>query len=635
MDFFAAQDQARRQTRWLLALFVVAVGCLILLTNFAVAVTLWMLQADVNSGSDMITTLQYDLQQPLRHYFSWQNFGWISLWVSSTILLVILFKWLQLRRGGQQVAESLGGMRINPASEEPQYRQLLNVVEEMALAANMPVPPVYLLKGEKGINAFAAGFSPNDAVIGVTQGALEQFDREQLQGVIAHEFSHIVNGDARLNMQIMIVLAGLVFISVIGRFLLHSGGGSGMGRRRGDGRLMLLGVALLIIGWLGSFCGGLIKAAVSRQREFLADAAAVQYTRNPKGISDALKVIGGYEAGSRVFSARADEASHLFISRALSPLVGFDSHPPLSVRIRRLQPDWDGQFIQRTMIIQQTADNVATPTAEADPLQTLADLAGLTAIAGDGTAPSPLPLQLQQQARDSFGAVALCMAMTASQQPELWQQQQAYIRQLDMPGMTVQVQSLLPALATLPAGQRLPLLELAMPALKNLSVQQYRRFKQCLLLIIRSDQQIELFEWCLYQLLRQQLDAEFGLRRLPAAVFSSLQELSEPCHQVLSMLAQQTSSTDQQQVWQTGIDALAITVEARQGPEHCSLQQFIDAVNQLSRCTPLLKPKILKALQLAAAADGEINAPERELLQAIAVVIDCPLPPSLAGQASS
>ena len=281
-NFFAQQDLARRNTRILVVLFTLAVLLLLLLTNIIALVSLGFIDPSFLSSSLDWQTLP------------WHLVGWVSIAVLAAVTIAVLFKWQQLRAGGKVVAESLGGIRLLPDSQDPLQRRLLNVVEEMALAANLPVPPVYLLP-ERGINAFAAGYSPADAVIGVTQGCLEQLSRDELQGVIAHEFSHIFHGDMRLNMRLVALLYGILVIGLIGEFLLRSSRASSMVRSSRDkspGGIMLVGLGLLIIGYTGTFFGNLIKAAVSRQREFLADASAVQFTRNPDGIAGALKKIG-------------------------------------------------------------------------------------------------------------------------------------------------------------------------------------------------------------------------------------------------------------------------------------------------------------------------------------------------------
>ena len=316
MDFYAAQDDARRNTRWLVLWFLLAVIILIGISNVLIAALLYVV------GFYGLPMADAETIHKFLNGFSLETFTWVSLGVLSTILLVVLFKWAQLSAGGKAVAERLGGQRILPHTDDRQQRRCLNVVEEMALAAGLPVPPVYLLAGERGINAFAAGVSPADAVIGITQGSLNNFNREQLQGVVAHEFSHILNGDMRLNIRLAALLKGITFIGDVGEVLVRGG----TRRRRSYSRsgkmpvqALMIGLALWILGWLGGLFAGYIKAAVSRQREHLADASAVQFTRNPGGVADALKVIGGYVPGSTIVEARANELSHIFFGQIAHP----------------------------------------------------------------------------------------------------------------------------------------------------------------------------------------------------------------------------------------------------------------------------------------------------------------------------
>ena len=333
MDFFTHQDRARRNTRRLVALFVLAVIAIVAAVYLAVVVFLMTTEAGEYISQGGLAAPQ--VLVPV---------------VAGTLFVIAAgsgYKTLQLSEGGPAVARLLGGKPLDPNTREADERRVLNVVEEMAIASGTPVPEVYLLAQEQGINAFAAGRTPADAVVGVTEGTARHLSRDELQGVVAHEFSHILNGDMRLNLRLIGVIHGILVISMIGYFVMRSGGGSSRGRKKGGaGAVVILGLALYVIGWIGVFFGRLIKAGVSRQREFLADAAAVQFTRNPLGISGALQKIGGLGAGSRIAHRRAEEASHLFFSNALKKsFLGLTAtHPPLEERIRRIDPSFDGTF---------------------------------------------------------------------------------------------------------------------------------------------------------------------------------------------------------------------------------------------------------------------------------------------------
>jgi Zn-dependent protease with chaperone function len=336
-NFFENQDAARRNTKRLVTLFCLAViaiaGMLYLLAVLLTGVE----QPDPSTGQTVISPLW------------WQPD--LALGVAIATVVVVgggsLYKIAQLRGGGAVVAEALGGALIPPGTRDSDERRLLNVVEEMAIASGIPAPPAYLLKDEQGINAFAAGFAPSDAVIGVTRGCVQKLSRDELQGVIAHEFSHILSGDMGLNIRLMGVIHGILIIGIIGYFLLRSSLYSGSGRRSSSRdnsgmAIVAAGLGLMVIGFLGTFFGNLIKASVSRQREFFADASAVQFTRNPDGIAGALKEIAGYEGGSILANPNAPEASHLYFSQGLRGGLQmlFATHPPLEERIRRLDPSW-------------------------------------------------------------------------------------------------------------------------------------------------------------------------------------------------------------------------------------------------------------------------------------------------------
>src|ERR1022692_718183 len=331
MDFFERQDQARRNTKLLVVYFVLGVAMLILAVYAATLA--------IFTGVASRHHHRYD-EQVQMVLWNPQLFLGAAVGTLAVIALGSGFKTLELAQGGSTVATMLGGRLVDPTTANPDERKLRNVVEEMALAAGGPVPQIYLLPDEHGINAFAAGHSTSDAVVAVTAGAVKLLSRDELQGVIGHEFSHILNGDMRLNLRLMGVIFGILCLAVIGRVLLYTRSSNSKDKNP----LPLLGLALLVIGWIGVFFGRLIQAAVSRQREFLADASSVQFTRNPAGLSGALQKIGG--VGSLIESPHAGEANHIFFSDGLGKpfFQMMDTHPPLAERIRAIDPSWDGKF---------------------------------------------------------------------------------------------------------------------------------------------------------------------------------------------------------------------------------------------------------------------------------------------------
>lgn len=334
MDFFGQQARARTKTTALVLYFVLAVIVIVAAVYAASLLILHFTQLPVDAGAPAALA-------SWRSIAPWdpQLFGGVVVGTLGVVLAGAAYKFLRLARGGSEVAEELGGRLLAADPTNADERRLRNVVEEMALAAGVPVPKIYVLDNDAGINAFAAGHSAADAAIGITRGGMSLLTRDELQGVIGHEFSHLLNGDMRLNIRIMGVLFGIVCLTVIGRVLLYARGGG-----RGRGPMVLLGVALLVIGALGVLFGRLIQAALSRQREMLADASAVQFTRNPAGLAGALRKIGS--VGARIDSPHAGEASHMFFENGLGkPAFGWlATHPPLAERIRAIDPSWDGRF---------------------------------------------------------------------------------------------------------------------------------------------------------------------------------------------------------------------------------------------------------------------------------------------------
>ncbi|RUO59259.1 M48 family metallopeptidase [Pseudidiomarina marina] len=451
VNFFEHQQQAKRNTGLLVVLFLVAFTLII---GLVAVVT-----AAIFGG--------IAVQQNGEYQFSWQPIAWVVVIVGGGILIAMLVKWLSLKPGGHVVAESLGGVRIEPNSTDPLERRILNVVEEMAIAANMPVPAVYLLPNEANINAFAAGYESKDAVIGLTRGAVETFSREQLQAVVAHEFSHILNGDMRLNIRLIAALAGILLIAHVGRIFLQSARFSSS-RRRGNGNaLPLVGLALFIIGYIGVFFGNIIKAAVSRQREYLADAAAVQFTRNPEALSGALQQIGAREYGSKIAHTNADETAHLFFGQALSSwFTLMATHPPLDRRIKRIQPSWNGRYPKPSKaMVQSTAEQQAS---------------------------QPQPSALNRLAMLALPALLLERVRSPKQAPQ-------FIRDM-MVGQLLGENH--PQLSELSAAQQLALVELAIPALRVAGDSDRLALLKDLEQLEQSD---DLFHWCLYQLLARQL----------------------------------------------------------------------------------------------------------------------------------
>jgi Zn-dependent protease with chaperone function/uncharacterized tellurite resistance protein B-like protein len=652
MDFFSHQDQARQRTGRLVLLFVLAVFSIILLLNLLAAFTLWFINRHTVEGYQRYLSAAdnpadgYPSAIGWLHFLTLQQWFSISAGVIGVIGLATLFKWMSLRGGGRSVAESLGGRRLTPDTQQPLERRLLNVVEEMAIAAGMPVPPVYLLP-DNSINAFAAGYQPSDAVIGVTRGCMEQLSRNQLQGVLAHEFSHILNGDMRLNIRLMAALFGILFITLIGRLLIHAASASRGDSRKSGAPIMVLGLGMIVIGYVGVFFGNLIKAAVSRQREFLADASAVQFTRNPDSIAGALKVIG-YGAGSDISSPEREETAHLFFGEAMHFRLNlFATHPPLEERIRRIQPHWDGRYLAPTPQTPPTQADTATASARAETAT--AAVLGMTAAAALASNPAAsenshgLPPALHDMARQTSQARALVLSLLLAPDTRLVHDQQLdmILKTGDQPLYREILRILGQQHAILPR-QRLLLVEQAIPALKQMSASQYQNFHRLLVQLARADGQIDLFEWCLYRLLLQYLGPHFEAVTPVQARFSKPEQIADAISCVLSWMAHygHDRTEDGARMARQAFDkslpngafgGLGLTIQPRQN----ELKQLNLALTRLQEAYPHLKARLLKTLIACAHADGEVRDIELDLIRTIAAILETPIPDSLLKRLSA
>ena len=645
MDFFERQDKARRNTKLLVFYFVVAVVLIIASVYFA---TLLIFQG--------ATTYRHQGEVPI---FALWNPKLFLLAAGGTLAIITcgsLFKTAQLSSGGSAVAESLGGRLVDSNTHDPHERKLLNVVEEMAIASGVPTPQVYVLDDEQGINAFAAGHTPNDAAIGVTRGCIATLKRDELQGVIGHEFSHILNGDMRLNLRLMGIIFGIVCLAVIGRVLLNTRGGSSKEKNP----LPLLGLVLLILGWVGVFFAQLIQAAVSRQREFLADASAVQFTRNPDGLSGALQKIGAVHEGSRLETEHAQEASHMFFGNALKSSLfnAFATHPPLEERIRAIDPNWDGKF--PSPAVADAEDLEAILGKKSKPRSAFPPIipgfpAGVSGLATAATAipaasvlpnlgnPTPLhlryavelreslPENIRAAARDPKGATALLYALLLSDDASVRATQLTELARRVVPEIHEQTVALWPEVSPLAQRARLPLVNLALPALRQLRADEFQKFSDTLAWLIESDEQIVLFEFVLQKIIQRQIAPHFTRARPAATQYYTLKPLAPDCAVLLSALAHtgHTEPAEIAKAFQNGAPyiratGIALTLLSR---DACGLAEINTALDRLAQAVPQIKKNLLEASVRVVGADGVIQESEAELLRGIAETLDCPMPP--------
>lgn len=593
MDFFAHQEEARRRTKWLVFYFAAAVVCII---------------AAVHTGLCALTGQQLD--------------NWDVLWITAAGVLAVvatgsLAKIAELAKGGRAVAEMLGGVPLSPTTRDPSERRLLNVVEEMAIASGMAVPEVYVLE-DGAINAFAAGYGTRDAVVGVTRGCVERLSRDELQGVVAHEFSHILHGDMRLNIRLIGLLNGILFLAVIGgvlmRIAVHSTGHRSRNDKGGGSLVMLViaaGLVLYAIGWIGVFFGKLIKAAVSRQREFLADASAVQYTRNPDGIAGALEKIGG--AGSRLSSPRAQEASHMFFGNGVAEswFQLFATHPPIAERVSRIRGIKSAAF---------QATGKSPP-----PLPETADAAaGASLLAA-------IPVQAQESARDLFGACALVYGLLLSGE-ESTRKAQIRVLQAD-DALKRESQKSAKENAGLGSGKKIALVEIAVPALRGLSPRQAAVFRSNIEALVAADGRIHLFEYTLQKMLLRHLADVFGGKRRGGAKARSMVPLLPDVGFVLSAVANAEDGGQgaRDRSFAAGAAALGPAKSAYplERLANVDLREFDAALERIDGAVDPVKFQVLEACAAAAMADGKVNEIQFELVRAISDTLGFAMPPAV------
>lgn len=625
MNFFEQQDRARRHTGRLVVLLALAVTCLVALTSLAVSVGL---QFMADSGNRHRTL-----------HVAWALVPMIALIVVTVVLLGAWYKSSQLREGGKAVAKRLDGRLINLQQVTDEERKVLNIVEEMAIASGCPVPPVYVID-DTSINAFAAGMTPRDAVIGITRGAITLLSRLELQGVIAHEFSHIHNGDMRLNMRLVSVLHGMLVIGLIGEFGMRSARNS----EKGALPMFLVSSVLWVLGYSGTFFGNWIKAAVSREREYLADASAVQFTRDPASIGGALKKIGGFTGQSYLRAAHAPEFSHLFFGAGVSAYVeGFmATHPPLKKRIRRIEPYWDGHFTEvvwPTAFTQMPVDPMARVQKVQqgfDRIDAAIEHAGISlAIASVGE-PQPVHMNLARgaldrlsgvlydAAHDGAGAQALIYGLLLSTQAPQRDAQLALLAPRIDASLSDRLRRLITPLQGLDQDLRLPLIDLAIPALKQLAKPDTDAFKANMTLLIKADHKVELLEWTLLRIVERSLEPP----RSQAARFDLVQ-LGDEVTLLMSALAR-AGHSDPAQAKAAFMHARASLPVGLTGTELApsnGLKAVAQAVSRLSQIGPLQKPQLLKAMARCVEHDGQVTVAEAELMRAVADILDCPLPP--------
>jgi Zn-dependent protease with chaperone function len=638
LNFFDAQDQARRASKWLVVVYIIA-------TTLIVA------------GVTLIVGVAFGAFSSNNGYNNADPTGLLIATAVITTLFIVgatLFKTSVLSAGGAKVAASMGGTQVPADVSDPLRRQLRNVVEEMAIASGVPVPDIFVLEEESGINAFAAGYTPGDAAIAVTRGTLELLSRDELQGVVAHEFSHILNGDMKLNIRMMGVLYGIMVLGLIGRMIMRGGYHTSIlssRRNRNSGGVILVGFGLAILGFVGVFFARVIKAAVSRQREFLADASAVQFTRQSDGIANALKKIGGFSQASYIQSTDPEEVSHMLFGTG-SRLVGmFATHPPLTERIKALDPAFTESDYPHVDAMAERAMQSDAPVA--------AELAsGLsTALASGGTVVLPetiaesvghpevehvefakqlrrsIPDILYDAAHSSELAYLLTLALILDRSGKLVDRQLALIEER-MGGQRADlVRKYQGELARIGEEFRLPLLEIAFPALKLRPAPQLSYLVELGRRLIEIDGKIDLYEYCLYRILMVNLGQAIDPSGKRTATRAGKRELRQAAVNVLAIVADRGHDDpgESQQAFDAGAGVLGqwaqgIKIQANRDYTVDILDQSLDI---LLRLNGKGRRRLLRAVSEVADFDNHLTVAEAELIRVICATLDCPLPPIL------
>jgi Zn-dependent protease with chaperone function len=665
MDFFEAQERARKRTKRLVLLFAFAVLGTVL-GGYAAS---WFLLNKVGAYQgytrDSYGRRVYRETTASRPVFDPRLFLMVTGGTLAVVGGASLFKWSQMRAGGSAIAEMVGGRAVDLKTTDLRERKLLNVVEEMSIASGIPMPAVYVLEDEPGLNAFAAGLTTSDAAVAVTRGTLDKLTRDELQGVIAHEFSHILNGDMRLNVRITAIVFGILVIGLIGRGILQAVGRgrirSGGGKKDGGVVVFLaIGLALMILGYIGYFFGRLIQAAVSRQREFLADASAVQFTRNPGGIAGALKKIGGYALGGSMVNSHAGEIGHFFFTQAFKSNFGglWATHPPLDERIRAVDPSWDGKLYEPEAVVDIKHESFATAGfgggQRFSPAETLQrvheaqpDLPPPRIVAPIAFKPAAIvsdigalteshfrhaqllldtiPARLRESTRDAASAQVLVYGLLLNGDKAARDQQQAIVAKHAGAEAAAALAAQRSALSLLDPAARLPLLQLSLPALRSLDPAGIDRFVTTLDELVHADKQVTPFEYALQKMLLRQL--ELAQKPAQRVQFDSFAAVRGEFAVVLSALAR-LSAKDSAAAFAEGAAQVPVIRDDLKllEPAACGLEQVDAALDKLAVSSLPVKQRLLVAAGHVIASDGTVTVAEGELYRAFAATLDCPMP---------
>jgi len=631
MDFFEHQQHSRRRSRWLVVLFALAVT----LTAAGVALVVALFVHALGSGGN-------SLAAPDARWLS-ANRDLIYASAAVTVIFIGGASWLrllQLRSGGSRVAESMGGTQIQPGDPDPARRRLYNVVEEMAIASGLPVPAVFVLERESGINAFAAGLTPSDAAVAVTRGCLLHLSRDELQGVVGHEFSHILHGDMTLNLRLVGYLFGILVVNMLGRAMLRVGSRRSVTRRRGRGQLVIIlaGFALYTLGYAGVVAGRIIQAAVCRQREFLADASSVQFTRQTDGLADALRKIAGLNRRSYLRSPRAEEVSHMLFAAGRRAFAGlFATHPSIEARLKALQP-------HRTLEAPGAEPPVRRPAAPSASMAEFSSAAvspvaairlpesvgrpGAEQLQFAQTLPENLPSPIWEAAHRIDGATPLILALMLDLQPRIRDHQMSLIEVRFGAPVARATDALSEELHDIDDDARLALVDVAFPTVRNLQPARRAYLLETMERLAELDGRWAPFETALVAVLRSRMKDLSAAHRAQPDRQTSTRAAAKLIAGIALIGHDQREAAER--AYRDGIKAAGPIVEGEpealptEAPAPGTLEESLDALDRLA---PLAKRRLIAGLAAAAASDGQVAARERALLRAACSALHCPLPP--------
>jgi len=639
MNFFAYQDQARRQSRWLVFLFILAVVIIIVVIDIVMLVAFGVMDAEKQHALFSLQALKNSAPALLGG----------ALVTAAVILVASLFKTMALRSGGGKVARDLGGTLVEADARDPLRRRLYNVVEEIALASGVPVPQIYVLDQESGINAFAAGFTPADAAVAVTRGTLEKLSRSELQGVIAHEFSHIFNGDMRLNIRLMGALFGILILSLIGRRVLQGSYYMGRSKNSKGGAIILIAVVVMLVGYIGLFFGRWIKSAVARQREYLADASAVQFTRDPDGIAGALKKIAVYSDASYL-NIESEEVSHMLFGDGERAKM-FSTHPPLNERISRIDPSFTTEDLlslaTRIQREQESQASQAVKEAQQAKKQSggmfdagnIVDQIGspdFSRILMAATLAASIPEEINRAAHSSEWATEVLFYCLLDKDAGVREQQLLSVAQRMGSDSESRIRALLGTAPDLPREQRLPLVGMVFPELNRRPPDYVNNVLNTIKDLSEADGRIDVFEYMLAKIIAQQVWESTNPQKVRMSGKKSLQQVMGHELNVLAVLAQQgqESTSDIQSAYTAGVSALGLANSTAMPNFEDWHQVLDDALPVLDQLKPSDKEKLVRALVATVMADNRLAVAEMEFLRVICALIHVPLPMITGGEIS-